>query len=159
MHKSESNQKNNGYAYNSSEESKTFPMVPDEIHKVPESIRKAIKVGKYRKNINVNVNANYNYYANNKMSMGNQFEDEQEDNQKDPNGLHVRQIFGFLDQAVKANKANDINAMEEANSEFMSKETATSKFYKSEGSKNTKISDRMLYARKKLSPLKKGLSV
>lgn len=134
-------------------------MVPDEIHKVPESIRKAIKVGKYRKNINVNANANFNYYTNNKLSVGSQFEEEPDDNRKDPNGLHVRQIFGFLDQAVKASKGNDINTMEEVNSESMSKETATSKFYKSEGSKNTKISDRMLYARKKLSPLKKGLSV
>jgi hypothetical protein len=31
-------------------------MIPDEIHKVPESIRKAIKIGKYRRNINFSTN-------------------------------------------------------------------------------------------------------
>ena len=30
--------------------SSPFPIVPDEIHKVPENVRKAIKVGKYRRN-------------------------------------------------------------------------------------------------------------
>lgn len=47
---------NQSSAYYNNDDSKTFPLIPDEIHKVPESIRKAIKVGKHRKNINANYN-------------------------------------------------------------------------------------------------------
>lgn len=81
--------------YCNNDESKTFPLIPDEIHKVPESIRKAIKVGKHRKNININVNARFsNMDQNDDWVDGVKMEGRRE------GGLHVRQIFGLMGKAA-----------------------------------------------------------
>lgn len=69
------------------EEKIIFPMIPDEIHKVPDSIRKAIKVGKFRKNLT------YNCKPPNPEEPP---EEEEHGMQFIGTNLHVRKIFNFM---------------------------------------------------------------